>query len=254
MDRAALQKLLASVRDGSVTPEEALDGFMKSAPPGYEDIDFAKIDHHRQARQGFCEVIYCPGKPVDQIAAIAEKLLAASESLLATRGDEKIFDALKKVSSKAVFHKASGAVTVEKKKKARKGNLLVITAGTTDIPVAEEAAVTADIMGTGVKSIYDVGVAGIHRLFDQREHLLKADCIIVAAGMDGALASVVGGMVSVPVVAVPTSVGYGASFGGIAALLSMLNSCATGIAVTNIDNGFGAGAIAHRIVSQKYKA
>lgn len=254
MDRVSLEELLASVRDGSVTPKDAADGLMKSPPPGYEDIDFAKVDHHRAARQGFCEVIYCPGKPVAQIAAIAKKLLTTSDSLLATRGDKKIFAALKKVSSKAVFHEASGAITIEKKKKKRKGNLLVVTAGTTDIPVAEEAVVTADIMGTSVKSIYDVGVAGIHRLFDQREHLLKADCIIVAAGMDGALASVVGGMVSVPVVAVPTSVGYGASFGGIAALLSMLNSCATGIAVTNIDNGFGAGSIAHRIVSQKYKA
>ena len=219
---------------------------------GYEDIVFAKVDHHRAARQGFCEVIYCPGKTTQQITQIAKKLLARSDSLLATRGDKKIYNALKKVSARAKFHAECGAITIEKVKKKKRGKLLVITAGTSDIGVASEAVVTADIMGINVKSLFDVGVAGIHRLMDSKKSLDDADCLIVVAGMDGALPSVVGGIVSLPVVAVPTSVGYGASFEGIAPLLAMLNSCANGIAVVNIDNGFGAAVLAHRIISTKY--
>ena len=241
--------MLRDVKGGKLSVEKAAKAL---GTIGYEDIVFAKPDHHRAKRQGFCEVIYCPGKTAAQITQIAKKLLARSDSLLATRGNKKIYGALKKVSAKAKFHTASGAVTIEKIKKKRRGNLLVMTAGTSDISVAEEAVVTADIMGIKVKSVYDVGVAGIHRLLDSKKSLDDADCIIVVAGMDGALPSVVGGMVSVPVVAVPTSVGYGASFQGIAPLLSMLNSCANGIAVVNIDNGFGAGVLAHRIVSSKY--
>jgi len=251
MDKGRLKKLLESVKKGDIGISQALKSLES---PSYEDILYAKVDHHREKRQGFCEVIYCPGKTSAQISGIAKKLLARSDYLLATRGDKKIFATIKKISSAAKFHEASGAITVEKKKRVRKGNLLVITAGTTDIPIAEEAVVTADIMGTSVTAIYDVGVAGIHRLLDQQERLAEADCIIVVAGMDGALASVVGGMVAVPVIAVPSSVGYGASFGGLSALLAMLNSCASGVAVMNIDNGFGAGTLAHKIVSLKYSA
>lgn len=249
MDKKKLNKMLSDVRGGKMSVENAAN---EIGTMGYEDIVFAKIDHHRATRQGFCEVIYCPGKSAEQIKQIAKKLLARSGSLLATRGDKKIHNALKKVSSRAKFHKECGAVTIEKVKRKRRGKLLVMTAGTSDISVAQEAAVTADIMGINVKTLYDVGVAGIHRLMDSKKSLDEADCIIVVAGMDGALPSVVGGMVSMPVVAVPTSVGYGASFEGIAPLLSMLNSCANGIAVVNIDNGFGAGVLAHRIVSSKY--
>lgn len=241
--------MLREVKGGKLSIEKAANALDTI---GYEDIVFAKPDHHRAKRQGFCEVIYCPGKTATQITQIAKKLLARSDSLLATRADKKIYGALKKFSSRAKFHEECGAITIEKVKKKRRGKLLVMTAGTSDISVAEEAVVTADIMGIKVKSVYDVGVAGIHRLLDKKETLDDADCIIVVAGMDGALPSVVGGMVSVPVVAVPTSVGYGASFQGIAPLLSMLNSCANGIAVVNIDNGFGAGVLAHRIVSSKY--
>ncbi len=249
MDNKSLERLLKGVKQGKTSVDAALKKISKI---GYEDIVFAKVDHHRKHRQGFCEVIYCPGKSVSEISLIAKKLLASSDTLLATRASADIYKALKKVSAKAKFHEKSGAVTVEKKKKRRQGKALVVTAGTSDIPVAEEAAVTADIMGCGVKTIYDVGVAGIHRLLDCMDEFKEADCIIVAAGMDGALASVVGGMVDIPIIAVPTSVGYGASFGGIAALLAMLNSCSTGIAVVNIDNGFGAGALARRIISLKY--
>lgn len=249
MDKAKLVKMLDGVRNGKLSPDKAAQTISRL---GYEDIIFAKPDHHRELRQRFPEVIYCPGKTVKQIAVIAKKILERADSLLATRADKKIFGAVKKVCAKAKFHELSGAITVEKKRRPRRGDLLVITAGTSDIPVAEETAVTADIMGVKVKTIFDIGVAGIHRLMDQQKQLSEADCIVVVAGMDGALASVVGGMVSAPVVAVPTSVGYGASFGGIAPLLAMLNSCAGGIAVVNIDNGFGAGAMAHRIISSKY--
>jgi len=250
MDKKELKRLLKKFESNKVSLDETLEQLSSKS---YEDILFAKVDHHRTKRQGFCEVIYCPGKTAVQITTIAGKLLANSNSLLATRGDAKIFKAIKKRWSKAKFHKASGAITIEKKKKKRIGNLLVVTAGTTDIPVAEEASVTADIMGVKTKTIYDIGVAGIHRLLDQQESLVKADCLIVVAGMDGALASVVGGMVSIPVIAVPTSIGYGASFGGLSALLAMLNSCASGVAVVNIDNGFGAGVHASKIISLKYK-
>jgi hypothetical protein len=249
MDREKLLKMLAELKAGKISVKSAAE---KIGSMGYEDIVFAKVDHHRKHRQGFCEVIYAPGKTPAQVGAIAKKLLSRSESLLVTRGDEKVFKEVKKADARAVFHELSGAITVEKgKNKKRTGNLLVVSAGTSDIPVAEEAAVSADIMGMAVGTIYDVGVAGIHRLLDKRKNLESADCIIVTAGMDGALASVVGGLVSAPVIAVPTSVGYGAAFGGLAPLLAMLNSCAGGVAVVNIDNGYGAAALAHRILSRK---
>ncbi len=251
MKREELEKTLAAVKSGKLTPAKAAERIVNDP---YEDIVFAKVDHHRAHRQGFCEVIFCSGKTPAQVAAIAKKLLARSDRLLATRADKKTYAAVKKAARSAVYHEASGAITVERKPAPKMGRLLVLTAGTSDIPVAEEAAVTAAIMGLNVKTIYDVGVAGIHRLLDQKESLKEADCIIVAAGMDGALASVVGGMVAAPVVAVPTSVGYGAAFGGLAPLLAMLNSCASGIAVVNIDNGFGAAALAHRIIKGKYEA
>lgn len=249
MDRAHLEKMLAAVKEGTLSPKNAA---AKIVNEPYEDIVFAKVDHHRAHRQGFCEVIFCAGKTAAQVAAIAKKLLARSGRLLATRADKKMYAAVKKVAKHAVYHPLSDAITVEREPGKKIGRLLVLTAGTSDIPVAEEAAVTAAIMGLNVTTIYDVGVAGIHRLLDQRDALQGADCIIVAAGMDGALASVVGGMVASPVVAVPTSVGYGAAFGGLAPLLAMLNSCAGGIAVVNIDNGFGAAAMAHRIIKGKY--
>ncbi|MBI3581047.1 MAG: nickel pincer cofactor biosynthesis protein LarB [Nitrospinae bacterium] len=251
MDRKNLAKLLAAVRKGEISPDKASE---KIGSTGYEDIVFAKVDHHRQHRLGFPEVIYAPGKTPRQVGTIAKKLLERSDALLVTRADKAKYREVKKACRLAVYHELSGAVTVERgARKKRRGNLLVISAGTSDIPVAEEAAVSADVMGLDVKTLYDVGVAGIHRLLDRRKSLEEADCIIVAAGMDGALASVVGGMVSKPVIALPTSVGYGAAMEGLAPLLAMLNSCAGGIAVVNIDNGFGAAALANRILSLKVK-
>lgn len=248
MEKKELLKILRGVKSGKVGIEKAAAGI---AHKGYEDIVFAKVDHHRVRRQGFCEVIYCEGKSAPQVAAIAKKLLGRSDTLLATRADAAAYKAVKRVFKGARYHTQCRAITVELKPRPKKGRLLVITAGTSDIPVAEEAAVTADIMGLDVTTVYDVGVAGIHRLLDQRGKLEAADCIIVAAGMDGALASVVGGMVAAPVIAVPTSIGYGAAFGGLAALLAMLNSCSAGVAVVNIDNGFGAAALAKKIISLK---
>lgn len=251
MVKKNLVKLLAAVRKGRISPEKASE---KIGSMGYEDIVFAKVDHHRKHRLGFPEVIYAPGKTPRQVGMIAKKLLERSDVLLVTRADKAKYREVKKACGLAVYHELSGAVTVERgARKKRSGNLLVVSAGTSDIPVAEEAAVSADVMGINVKTLYDVGVAGIHRLLDRRKALDEADCIIVAAGMDGALASVVGGMVSKPVIAVPTSVGYGAAMEGLAPLLAMLNSCAGGIAVVNIDNGFGAAALAHRILSLKIK-
>lgn len=251
MEKSKLLKMLRDVKRGAVGIEKAAEKISQS---GYEDIVFAKVDHHRTHRQGFCEVIYCEGKSAAQVSAIAKKLLARSGSLLATRASPAAFRAVKKAFKGARYHEQCRAITVELKPRPKRGNLLVMTAGTSDIPVAEEAAVTADVMGLNVTTVYDVGVAGIHRLLDQRKKLGSADCVIVAAGMDGALASVVGGMVAAPVIAVPTSVGYGAAFGGLAPLLAMLNSCAAGVAVVNIDNGFGAAALANRIISLKRAA
>ena len=249
MDKKDILKMLADVKRGRTSLEAAAE---KIGSMGYEDIVFAKVDHHRKRRLGFPEVIYAPGKTPRQVGMIAKKLLERSDSLLVTRADAKKYREVKKAGAGAVFHELSGAITVERgDRKKRSGDLLVVSAGTSDIPVAEEAAVSADIMGMNVKTLYDVGVAGIHRLLDKRKFLEDSDCIIVAAGMDGALASVIGGMVSKPVIAVPTSVGYGAAMNGLAPLLAMLNSCAGGIAVVNIDNGFGAAALARRILSPR---
>ena len=217
----------------------------------YESLGFATIDHHRQVRQGFPEVILCEGKTKEQIAAIAGKIAARGGALLATRATVKDYRAVKKVVAKAHYHEAARVITANEPKipSSAKRIILIVTAGTSDIPVAEEAVVTARMMGQSVDTLYDVGVAGIHRLLNQSDKLHTASVIVVVAGMDGALASVVGGLVDVPVIAVPTSTGYGASFGGIASLLTMLNSCAAGITVVNIDNGFGA-AFAASLITQ----
>ncbi|MDP6625385.1 MAG: nickel pincer cofactor biosynthesis protein LarB [Nitrospinota bacterium] len=245
MNEDSLKKLLDRVKTGKTSPARALEK-LKKLP--YEDLGFARIDHHRTLRKGFSEVIYCEGKSLSQITSIAAKILDSADTLLATRGNKEIYKKIKKINSRAKYNELARAIVVPpKKKKQKKGKVLVLSAGTSDIPVAEEAVVTADTLGSKVEKIYDVGVAGIHRVLDKKETLFAANVIVVVAGMDGALASVVGGLVERPVVAVPTSIGYGASFQGVAALLTMLNSCATGVAVVNIDNGFGAGYFAHKI-------
>lgn len=216
----------------------------------YEDLGFAKIDHHRGLRQGFAEVIYAKGKTPAQIVAILRGMLRprSTHNILITRADAGIFRAVRRLSRHAEFHPLSGAIGIRRNRETMgKGLILVVAAGTSDIPVAEEASVTAEIMGNRVESLYDVGVAGLHRLLHHREQLAAARVIICVAGMEGALPSVVAGLVAAPVIAVPTSVGYGASFGGLAALLGMLNSCASNVSVVNIDNGFGAGYVASAI-------
>jgi NCAIR mutase (PurE)-related protein len=245
MNKTELTRLLQSVRDGRTGVETALNR-LKHLP--FEDMSYAHIDHHRHLRHGMPEVIYCEGKTLEQIIGIAKRMLKAGSDVLATRAEERVYKAVLKLDRGAEYHAASRAVVVQHKKKPlTKGIVLVLTAGTSDIPVAEEAAVTAAMLGSAVQTVYDVGVAGLHRILSKRELLDTARVLVVAAGMDGALPSVVGGLVDKPVIAVPTSVGYGAAFQGLAPLLTMLNSCASGIAVMNIDNGFGAGVLAHRI-------
>ncbi len=244
MNSTQLKKLLKQVQSGKVTIQTALDQ-LKTLP--YEDIGFASIDHHRSLRQGFPEVIFGEGKTKPQIMDIARRLLKKGNPLLATRVTPEIARALKRLNSKAVYHEAARLVSVTDPKRRRIGDIVIVTAGTADIPVAEEARITAEVMGSRVQSLYDVGVAGLHRILDRQDILRSARVLIVVAGMDGVLPSVVGGLVDRPIVAVPTSQGYGASFGGLSALLTMLNSCSSGIGVVNIDNGFGAGCLAHRI-------
>jgi pyridinium-3,5-biscarboxylic acid mononucleotide synthase len=245
MNRSDLTRLLQNVRSGKTGIEVALDR-LKHLP--FEDVAYAHIDHHRQLRHGMPEVIYCEGKTLEQVVGIAKRMLANKSDVLATRANDTIYKAVRKLDRRAVYHKASRAIVVQDtKKKLTQGIVLILTAGTSDIPVAEEAAVTAGMLGSTVQTTYDVGVAGLHRILSKREILDRARVIVVVAGMDGALPSVVGGLVDKPLVAVPTSVGYGAGFQGLAPLLTMLNSCAAGIAVMNIDNGFGAGVLAHRI-------
>jgi len=239
-----LKKLLKEVKTGKLSIERAVEK-LRHLP--FEDLGFARVDHHRQLRSGFPEVIYCPGKTNEQIIAIFESLAAKGNNVLATRADEAVFDALAKTKKfpKVRYEKLARAIILEQKKlKPSKTILPILTAGTADLPVATEAKVTAEIMGQRSELICDVGVAGLHRLIGHLPKLQRANVIIVVAGMEGALASVVGGLVSCPVIAVPTSVGYGASFEGLAALLTMLNSCASGVTVVNIDNGFSAGVTA----------
>lgn len=246
MDMEYVSRLLQEYKAGDLSLDEAVDK-LKIFP--YEDLEFAKLDHHRLMRQGFAEVVFCQGKTVEQVQIIVEKLAKHNRSILATRATTEMYAAVKQVVPDACYHEAARLITVERQKAPadKERFILVMSAGTSDIPVAEEAAITAEIMGNEVKRVYDVGVAGIHRLLDQHQLIEKANVLIVVAGMEGALASVVGGLAAKPVIAVPTSVGYGASFGGLAALLSMLNSCAAGVAVVNIDNGFGAGRLASMI-------
>jgi NCAIR mutase (PurE)-related protein len=240
VNREDLQKLLRQVRDRRLSILEALEE-LRHMP--YEDLGFAKPDHHRSIRKGFPEVIFAGGKTPEQIVAIAKSLVAKKQSVLITRLWEKKVEPIKRALPGFVYHPEAraGTVLTKKIKPRGRGTILVISAGTADLPVSEEALLTASLMGNRVERLTDVGVAGIHRLFENRRQLFSASVLIVVAGMEGALPSVVGGLVDRPVIAVPTSVGYGASFSGLAALLAMLNSCAAGVTVVNIDNGFGAG-------------
>ncbi|MFA6808274.1 MAG: nickel pincer cofactor biosynthesis protein LarB [Eubacteriales bacterium] len=235
-------KILQSVKEGKVSVTEALK-YLETLP--FEDLGFAKVDHHRSLRQNYPEVIFCQGKTPEQIEGIMISLGKKSCNILATRANKDIFQIISQSFPNAEYYQSSRLIVVNRKiVKKNKGTIMVISAGTADFPVAEEAVITAEIMGNNVKRLYDVGVAGIHRLLAYVNEIREANVIIVVAGMEGALASVVGGLVSRPVVAVPTSVGYGANFNGLSALLSMLNSCSPGIGVVNIDNGFGGGRLA----------
>ena len=248
MTAAELRILLDRVSAGQVSVSDAhrhlLDA-MRDLP--FEDLGFARIDHHRPIRQGFPEVILGLGKTPEQITAIASRIVERGNALLVTRADELAWEYLRTRIPEARYHPVARAITLEREMPRGKGVVTIVTAGTSDLSVAEEAAVTAELMGNQVDRLCDVGVAGIHRVLSERTRLANARVIIVVAGMEGALPSVVAGMVDVPVIAVPTSIGYGASFGGIAALLGMLNSCANGVSVVNIDNGYGAGCIASMI-------
>jgi NCAIR mutase (PurE)-related protein len=246
MEIQKLVSLLKNVRSGNTSVEQALTR-LKSLP--FEDLGFTRIDHHRSLRKGFPEVIWGEGKTVPQMITILKQLKSKGQNVLITRLDQKKARAIQKVFPKSHYHPRSRVLTylTHPVRISGRGTILVITAGTTDIPVAEEAVITAELMGNRVETLFDAGVAGIHRLLSEKKKLDSARVLIVVAGMEGALPSVVGGLVDRPVIAVPTSVGYGASFGGITALLAMLNSCASGVAVVNIDNGFGAGYIASLI-------
>ena len=238
MDEKHLREFLEKVQKGAITPDDALKR-LKVLP--FEDLGFARIDTHRAVRTGVGEVIYSEGKTVPQIQKIVAKIMEDHENIMATRAAPEVFKGILEVTGDCEYHEAARIVVVKSRPLTPVGNMAVVSAGTSDLAVAEEAAVTAEVLGNRVKRIYDVGVAGIHRLLAVCDDLFAANVVVVVAGMEGALASVVGGLVSCPVIAVPTSVGYGASFNGIAALLSMLNSCASGVSVVNIDNGFGAG-------------
>ncbi|MFA6308683.1 MAG: nickel pincer cofactor biosynthesis protein LarB [Clostridia bacterium] len=242
MDSDVIRDMLLKVKNGEIEIDEAMK-HLKKLP--YEDLGFAKIDQHRNIRNGYPEVIYSQGKTIKQIKEIVEKLIQTNNNIMATKAGIEVFEGIREVADDAVYFEEAKIVAIKRKETEKpKGIITVVTAGTSDIPVAEEAAVTAEIMGNNVNRVYDVGVAGIHRLLSKADQLMDANVLIVVAGMEGALASVVGGIVDKPVIGVPTSVGYGASFGGLSALLTMLNSCASGVGVVNIDNGFGAGYLA----------
>jgi NCAIR mutase (PurE)-related protein len=245
LNAESIRKLFEQVRHGGLSPDEAVKR-LRHLP--FEDLGFAKVDHHRALRAGMCEVIFGENKTPKQVADIFVRLAKHGGNVLATRAHEKQFAAVKKKIRAVQYRKLARAITLQRDpKKYGKGMIAVVSAGTSDIPVAEEAVATAEVMGNDVQHFYDVGVAGIHRLLAQQEALSKARVVIVCAGMEGALPSVVGGLVGVPVIAVPTSVGYGAAFKGLAALLGMMNSCASNVSVVNIDNGFGAGYVASLI-------
>ena len=246
MNQNDLKFILNNLYKNKLSPEDALKQLKSFS---YENMGFAKIDHNREVRSGLPEVIYSKGKSVIQIKKIIASLSKAKSDILATKLSADAYKSLKPSLPKKAIYNKQGQILIIRNKKliAKKGLITIVTAGTSDIPIAQEAVTTADLLGSRVETIFDVGVAGLHRLLDNIKKIEKARVIIVVAGMEGALASVVGGLVSQPIIAVPTSVGYGTSFGGVSALLTMLNSCATGMAVVNIDNGFGAGCMAHRI-------
>jgi pyridinium-3,5-biscarboxylic acid mononucleotide synthase len=249
MTSKEVEKLLNEVKSGKLSVSQALE-VLKSFP--YTDLGFARIDHHREMRTGYPEIVYCAGKTTVQVKEIFRVMVKKENNIIGTRATNEMFEAVREISPKAVFHAEAKIISVQNKKPLiPKTKIAVITAGTSDIPVAEEAAVTAELLGNKVVRIFDAGVAGIHRLVDKLPEIRECRVIIVIAGMEGALASVVGGLVDIPVIAVPTSVGYGANFGGISALLAMLTSCSSGVTVVNIDNGFGAGFSASMINRMK---
>jgi NCAIR mutase (PurE)-related protein len=242
MDPREVEALLVAVREGKLSPADALER-LRTLP--FEDLGFAKVDHHRALRRGFPEAVFGAGKTPEQIAAIVDAIAARGQNVLVTRTVAEVHRRIATSHPSARFHEAARCLTLETRETTPlPGRVAVLCAGTSDVPVAEEAAVTAGFFGASLERLFDVGVAGLHRLLDRTATLREADVVIVVAGMEGALPSVVGGLVDAPVIAVPTSVGYGASFSGLAALLAMLNSCASGVAVVNIDNGFGAGYLA----------
>jgi pyridinium-3,5-biscarboxylic acid mononucleotide synthase len=245
MNAADLEQLLTDIKSGKKEIQEAMEQ-LRDFP--YTDLGFARIDTQREIRTGYPEIVYCAGKTTEQVKAIFEVMSKSGNNVIGTRAPEEMFNEISASMKEAVYYKQARIISIKKKTgKHAISSIAVITAGTSDIPVAEEAAVTAELLGNNVVRIYDAGVAGIHRLVDQLPEIKKCKVAIVIAGMEGALASVIGGLVNMPVIAVPTSVGYGASFGGISALLAMMSSCAAGVMVVNIDNGFGAGFAASRI-------
>lgn len=248
MQEHELYQLLLQLKQGNVEIDEV---FQKLKDWPYEDLGFAKLDHHRSLRDHFPEVVYCPGKSIAQIAEIFERLARQSDNIMATRASREIFIAVRERLPGLAYDETARIIYLQRSEPPVIGKAAVVTAGTADLPVAEEAALTLKIMGAEVERVYDVGVAGIHRLFDKMQLIEQCQVVIAVAGMEGALASVLGGLTSRPVIAVPTSVGYGASFGGLAALLAMLNSCASGVGVVNIDNGFGAAALAVSILKTR---
>lgn len=248
MTEDQIRKILEEYKAGALSPDDALHR-LRALP--FEDLGFANIDNHRSLRQGFPEVVFGAGKTADQVARIVESMHKHDHNILVTRTTPEHFERVRQIAPEAEYHEGARAIVIRKDTRIQgKGTVMVISAGTSDMPVAEEAVVTLKLMGNTVDSLYDVGVAGIHRLLDRRERLSQARVLIVVAGMEGALPSVAGGLVAVPVIAVPTSVGYGASFNGVAALLGMLNSCASNVTVVNIDNGYGAAVVASLINRQ----
>jgi pyridinium-3,5-biscarboxylic acid mononucleotide synthase len=245
MNAKEVEKLLKGVKKGETSVEDALE-ILKNFP--YTDLGFARIDHHRELRTGYPEIIYCSGKSVEQVKEIFKVMSEKENNVFGTRANQEMYEAVRSISPSAVYYPVARIISVQKvKPEEPESKIAIITAGTSDMPVAEESATTAELLGNKVLRIYDAGVAGIHRLVDNLPEIRKCRVIIVIAGMEGALASVVGGLVDKPIIAVPTSVGYGANFGGISALLAMLTSCSTGVTVVNIDNGFGAGFAASMI-------
>lgn len=249
MTRNEIENLLKEIKSGKKSVEEALD-VLQNFP--YTDLGYAKIDHHREMRTGYPEIVYCAGKTPEQVIGIFKLMMGKKSNVIGTRADQNLYESVKEIIPEAVYYPVARIISIPGKGlMSPSTKIAVITAGTSDMPVAEEAAVTAELLGNNVLRIYDAGVAGIHRLVDKLPEIKKCRVIIVIAGMEGALASVVGGLVDKPVIAVPTSVGYGANFGGISALLAMLTSCSSGVTVVNIDNGFGAGFSASMINQMK---